>query len=106
MMKQGQTFGIKDCRWICYLSQVLVTKKVLSMSTGLYQREYLCLAHTELAFIHFPTHFYTLKASHRNYTCAFASKPRAQGHCHEKDSEKCAVGKNRPHGENEEKSFS
>lgn len=81
-------------------------KKVLSMSTGFYQREYLCPVHIELAFIYFLTDFYILKASHLNYTCIFAAKPRAQGHCHEEVSEKCAVGKNRACQKDEEERFS
>lgn len=85
---------------------MLVTKNVLSVPTGFYQREYFCHIYMELAFINFPTHFHVLKASHINYTCTSAAKPRAQVHCHEEDPKKCDMGKNRPHGEEVEESFS
>lgn len=85
---------------------MLVPKKVLSMSTGFYQREHLYPLHMELSFIYFLTDFYILKASHLNYTCIFAGKPRAQGHYHEEDSEKSAVGKNRACQKDKEERFS
>lgn len=55
-----------------------MTKKVISISTGFYHREHLCLALIELPFILFPTHLYILKATHLNYSCTLAAKPKAQ----------------------------
>lgn len=83
----------------------MVTKKVLSMSTGFIPDIIFVSCSYGIGFIHFLTHFYILKASHLKYTCTFAAKPRAQGHCCEEDSEKCAMGENRPRGEDEEESF-
>lgn len=103
-IKEEHTFGVGDCHWIPCLSQVLVTEKVLSVLSGFCQREHLCPAHLESVFTHFPTHFYILKACHLNYTCTFVAKPT--GHHHEKDSEKCAIRAKKPHGEDEEESFS
>lgn len=98
MIKEEHTFGVGDCQWIPCLSQVLVT--VLS---GFCQREHLYPAHMESVFTHFLSHFYILKTCHLNYTCTFAAKP--MGHRHEEDSEEYAMGKKRPHGEDEEESF-
>lgn len=104
MLKEEHTFGIGDCQWIPCISQVLVTEKVLSVLSGFCQREHLCPAHMEWVFTHFPIHFYILKPCHLNNTCTFAAKP--VGHHHEEDSEKCAIGKKRPHGEDGEENFS
>lgn len=104
MIKEEHTFGVGDCQWIPCLSQVLVTEKVLSVLSGFCQREHLCPAHMESVFTHFPTHFYVLKACHLNYTCTFAAQP--MGHPHEEDLEKCAMGKKRPHREDEEERIS